>query len=84
MSGQIDELIAEAALQAREARALAEAHADTFLRRPDDHRWSAAEHIAHLPLTERPYFAVIDASLRDARSHGRLGDGPFSGGAVGN
>jgi len=57
---------------------------DEFLRRPGEDRWSAAEHLAHLPLTERPYFTVIEAALRAARSRGRLGVGPFKGGAVGN
>jgi len=84
VSTQIDEWIAEATQQAGEARALAESHPDAFLRRPGEDRWSAAEHLAHLPLTERPYFPVIEASLRDARSRGRLGDGPFKGGVVGN
>jgi len=84
VSAQIDEWIAEAARQAGEARALSESHPEAFLRRPGQDRWSAAEHVAHLPLTERPYFPVIEASVRSARSRGRLGEGPFKGGVVGN
>jgi len=84
VSGQIDDWIAEARRQALEARALALGYPDAFLRRPGEDRWSAAEHLAHLPLTERPYLPVIEASLRAARSRGKLADGPFEGGAVGN
>jgi DinB superfamily len=84
MSGQLDDLVARVRAQTQEARALASSDPQGFERRPSEDRWSAAEHLAHLSLTGRPYLGVIGAALTDARAGGRLSDGPFRGGALGN
>lgn len=84
MSGQIDELMERVRDQTAEARALAASDPAGFARRPEEGRWSAAEHLAHLTLTGRPYLDVMNPALSDARSGGRLSEGPFRGGAIGN
>ena len=84
MSRQLDEMIERARAQAAEARALADSHRESFLRRPSEDRWSAGEQIAHISLTDRPYLDVMDPVIREARVRGRLSDGPFRGGLLGN
>jgi len=84
MSGQLDELLVRIRAQTEEARALASSDPEGFERRPSPDRWSAAEHLAHLSLTGRPYLEVIGTALAGARAAGRLSDGPFRGGAIGN
>ena len=84
MSRQLDEMIERARAQAAEARALADAHRDEFFRRPSENRWSAGEQIAHVSLTDRPYLDVMDPVIREARIRGRLSEGPFRGGLLGN
>ncbi|MDX1577347.1 MAG: DinB family protein, partial [Gemmatimonadota bacterium] len=42
------------------------------------------EHIAHLTLTDRPYFPPIRAALDGERASGRSAEGPFKGGMLGN
>ena len=84
MNAQIDEMINAAGRQAQEARSLVHDHSDVFTRRPEEHRWSAAEHIAHISLTDRPYLDVIEPAILKAREGGKLGEGPFRGGTVGN
>lgn len=56
---------------------------DALSWRPRPEKWSIAEHVAHLVLSNRPYLPVIDASVAAAREAGRLGDGPFRGSWVG-
>lgn len=85
MAHRLEDMIAEAVRQRDEVSELLggmdEAQAT---RRTDGGRWSAAEHIAHLTLTDRPYFPAIEEPLLKARAAGRLADGPFRGGAIGN
>lgn len=84
MSGQIDGLIDRARMQMEDARALAGVHEARFMERPSPDRWSAGEQFEHVALTDRPYLGVIETALREARITGVLGDGPFTGGKVGN
>ncbi|MDX1396654.1 MAG: DinB family protein [Gemmatimonadota bacterium] len=84
MSRQLEEMMDRARAQAGEARALAEAHPENFLRRPSESRWSAGEQIAHVSLTDRPYLEVMDPVIREARVRGRLSEGPFRGRPLGN
>lgn len=84
MSGQIDQMIDRARMQAEDARSLAHDYPETFLTRLVEGRWSPAEQIEHVSMTDPPYLQVIDPALRAARIRGQLGEGPFEGGAVGN
>jgi len=84
MSEQIDAMIDRARFQAEDARALAVDYGETFLVRPIENRWSPAEQIEHISMTDRPYMAIIDQTLREAQLRGVLGDGPFRGGKIGN
>ncbi len=51
--------------------------------RPRPEKWSIAEHVAHLTLSNRPYLPAIDASVAAARRGGRLGPGPYRGSWLG-
>lgn len=84
MSGQIDVMIDRAKLQAEDARELSLAYPDDFLVRVEEDRWSPAEQIEHVSLTDPPYLEVIDQALREAHLRGTLGEGPFRGGKLGN
>jgi hypothetical protein len=84
MSGQIDDMIDRARMQAEDARELALAHKGTFLVRPEENRWSPGEQIEHVSLTDPAYLEIIDQRIREAHLRGELGDGPFRGGKLGN
>ena len=84
MSGQIDGLIDRARIQMEDARALAGVHEARFMERPSENRWSAGEQLEHVALTDAPYLEVIETAIREARIRGVLGEGPFSGGKIGN
>ncbi len=78
-------MIAEAERQRDEVSALLRDLADDeFSRRPDLRRWSPGEQIAHVPLTDRPYFEKIGRSQKRARSAGLESSGPYRGGKLGN
>ena len=55
-----------------------------FSERPDPNRWSPGEHIAHLLLTDRPYYGAIDEALAEAKRRRWTSEGPFKGSAIGN
>ena len=85
MNEQLQALIDEAARQRDEVWALIDGVTDEeFSRRPAANKWSAAEHIAHLPITDRPYFGAIGTALEEARRHQWVSSGPFAGSAIGN
>jgi len=84
MSEQIEALIVEAERQTEEILQLAASlEPDAFLWRPTPDKWSVGEHIEHISLTNRPYLAAIDESVRAAREAGLTGAGPFRGGPIG-
>jgi hypothetical protein len=73
-------------VQKLEARRLLDAlpaEAQTWRPRPD--KWSACEHLAHLPRTTRPYLAAIADALARAHAAGTFGGGqPYArGGRIG-
>ncbi len=85
MNKQLDEMIDEAERQRDEGWALLDGLDDErFSRRPAPDRWCIGEQLAHVPLTDRPYFAPIEASLENARDRDLRSDGPFQGSLVGN
>jgi hypothetical protein len=83
VNDQLRALIEEAERQSTEVSAiLAGIDQDRFARRPAENRWSAGEQIAHVPITDRPYLAVIAAAL--AAGEPARPDQRFRGGKVGN
>jgi hypothetical protein len=61
------------------ARTLWQAYsAEALIRRPSPARWSAAECLAHLNLTNRAYLPRIASALSDLGSRHLRGSGPFS------
>lgn len=71
--------------QKREAERLVGRLSDAALAwRPKPGKWSALEHLAHLPRTTRPYLASIAESLERARADGLFGEPPFRGGLIGD
>ncbi len=85
MNDQVLDMIAEAERQRDEVTALLRDLADDeFSRRPQPNRWSPGEQIAHVPLTDRPYFEEIGRSQKRARSAGLESQGPYRGGKLGN
>ena len=85
MNHQLEDMIAEAERQRDEVSALlAEIDDERFSRRPEPHRWSPGEQIAHVPLTDRPYLERIARALSDARQAGRTSNGPFKGQMIGS
>jgi hypothetical protein len=51
---------------------------DALSWRPNDRKWSALGHVAHLCLVNEPYLETIEGRLADARRRGdRVGDGPY-------
>jgi hypothetical protein len=85
VSDEIERRGVEAKRQLDELAALFDHHGDAALRwRPEPNRWSIAEHVAHLGLTNRPYLDAIDEAIERARASGLLGSGPFRYGWLGN
>jgi hypothetical protein len=77
-ASQIDALIGELRETSRRADALVTGHATSqFLRRPGEGRWSAAECIEHLNLSNRCYLPRIEEALRVLREKKLAGSGPF-------
>jgi hypothetical protein len=52
--------------------------------RSEPGRWSMAECVAHIVITDDIYVPVLENCIADARKKGLVGDGPFHHGAVGN
>jgi len=77
-SAQINQLIRELAESSRSAETLRAAHpAAELLRRSGEQRWSAAECIEHLNLTNRAYLAKIDKALAKLHEKELKGDEPY-------
>ena len=75
---QIDELIREMGDNSRRAEALrAASTAAQLLGRPGERRWSAAECVEHLNLSNRAYLPRIDTALNSLRAKNLTGGGPF-------
>jgi len=75
---QIDALIGELRETSRRADVLATGHAGSqLLRRPGEGRWSAAECIAHLNLSNRSYLPRLAEALRILREKKLTASGPF-------
>jgi len=73
-SQQLDEVKAQFdAASARARQLLTETSAGNLTRRPQPDRWSAAECIAHLTLTNQHYPPLIQGALEQAPP----GDGPY-------
>lgn len=84
MSGQIADLVDEVERQTGEILGLVgDLAPKAFGWRPEPDRWSIGEHVEHISLTDRPYLAAIDESVRRAREAGWSGAGPYRGGFVG-
>lgn len=85
MNEQLETFAAQVREQAEEASRLLGAGDElAAIRRPAPDRWSVAEHIAHVSVTDGPYLEQIDAALEAGRRAGRSGEGPFRGRLLGN
>ncbi len=51
---------------------------------PAPGRWSMAQCLAHIVITDDIYVPVLETCIADARKKGMLGDGPFQHGRLGN
>jgi hypothetical protein len=52
--------------------------------RPEPGRWSMAQCVSHIVITDEIYVPVLENCIADARKKGLVGDGPFHHGAIGN
>lgn len=52
--------------------------------RPATTRWSIAQCMAHIVVTDEIYIPVLQKCIADARAKGTLGDGPYRHGWLGN
>jgi hypothetical protein len=52
--------------------------------RPEPGRWSMAQCVSHVVITDDIYVPVLENCVADARKKGLVGDGPFHHGALGN
>ncbi len=73
-SAQLDEVKAQFDAASLQARQLLAGNAETLNRRPQPDRWSAAECISHLTLTNLHYPPLLRGALHQAPP----GDGPYS------
>ena len=75
---QIEQLIRELRASSSHAEALRGSHpAAELLRRPGEQRWSAAECIEHLNLSNRAYLPRIEEAVATLRENKITGNGPF-------
>jgi DinB superfamily len=75
---QIDGLIRELRQSSEQAEALRAGRAEAeLLRRPGEKRWSAAESVEHLNLSNRAYLPRIEEALGALRQKKLTGGGPF-------
>ncbi len=82
---EIAEWIAEADRQKDELRVLLDAHEEPALRwRPQPDRWSIAEHIRHLVLTNEEYLDALEDALRRAAHEGVTGSPPYASSFLGS
>jgi hypothetical protein len=77
-SDQVHSLIGELRESSLRAGEMVESHTTGQLQhRPGEGRWSAAECIAHLNLTNRAYVASLDLAIRELLEKGTPAAGPF-------
>ena len=77
-NAQVDQLIRELNESSRRAEALRASHTEQQLvHRPGEKRWSAAECIEHLNLSNRAYLPRIDEAIGTLRKKKLAGASPF-------
>lgn len=75
---QVHSLIAELRESSRHAQKMLESHTTGQLQhRPGEGRWSAAECIAHLNLSNRAYLSSLDTAIRELLEKVVPAKGPF-------
>jgi hypothetical protein len=76
--GQIDSLLQQLRENSREAELMFDSHTTGQLQHhPGQGRWSAAECIAHLNLSNRAYLPLLDSAIEQLREKKASGSGPF-------
>jgi hypothetical protein len=81
MEPQVEALIQELERQTAEVEGLAAPLTDErFFQRTSSGKWSVAEHLAHLTVSNRPYLESIGVAVERARAKGWLRPGPYRGG----
>ena len=80
----VDRTLEELNLQDDAAAALRTLPPEALLWRPGPKRWSIAQQLEHLTLTNRPYMQVLEEAIRDSRSRDRAAAGPYRRGFFGN
>lgn len=77
--GDLDEMVTEGGRQLTELDGLLEPLSEReLLWRPNERKWSALGHVAHLCLLNERYLSVIEASVEDVRAaEGPCSDGPY-------
>jgi hypothetical protein len=77
-SDQIDSLITQLRESARYAQEMFQSHTTGQLQHcPGEGRWSAAECVAHLNLSNRAYLTVLDAAICELREKAHPARRPF-------
>src|SRR5260370_17575838 len=77
-ASQIDSLLHELRENSRQAQLMFESHTTGQLQHhPGQGRWSAAECLAHLNLSNRAYLPLLDSAIERLREKKVLGDGSF-------
>ncbi len=85
LPAQVAEWIAEAERQEDELRVLVDAHPDAALRwRPQPDRWSIAEHIRHLVITNGEYLDALEQAFARADADGIEGPPPYASSFLGS
>jgi hypothetical protein len=84
LSPQLAELLEQYDACSARATSVVEGLSDEKLaRRPAPERWSIAECIAHLTLSNAPFPAIFATAWENARANGLVGDGPFKPDLIG-
>jgi hypothetical protein len=77
-SEQVHSLLAQLRESSRQACKMFESHTTGQLQhKPGEGRWSAAECIAHLNLTNRAYLVSLEAAIRELREKAQAARSPF-------
>lgn len=85
LPAEVADWIAEADRQKDELRVLLHAHSDSALRwRPQPDRWSIAEHIRHLVLTNEGYLDALEEALERTAAEGVSGPPPYASSFIGS
>jgi hypothetical protein len=77
-TSQIDSLVDQLRANLRQAAQIFSSHTTGQLEhRPAQGRWSAAECVAHLNLSNRAYLSLLDSAIEELRMKKLSSDGPF-------